>query len=199
MNLLMKWMRQCAAIRCEFQARRAFSLGRTTEAAAHARAFQSLEPESPTANYLLAQVLVDAGRHEEALPHLLSVTGHWPDDAAAWYAIGVCRDYLDDPGQAVAAYRRTLILAPHWVIVLKHLGRCAWRVGEDRLASRALARYCVEVPDDKEAHDLLGYLSYAQGRLRDASSHYAEAARLSPGDPKLDRNARLLYRRSATS
>ena len=68
-----------------------------------------------------------------------------------------------------------------------------------RGARLALTRYCAEVPDDKEAHDLLGYVEYRQGHLRLAYGHYAQASHLDPLNLQLERNARLLYRRSATS
>ena len=199
MNILQRLARNWQTARLAGRARSALRDGRPTEAITHASALQRLQPDDPQTNFLLAQIYVDAGRHTEALSPLGRVSECWPDDAPTWYALGVCHDYLDHPAEAVTAYRRTLVLAPHWMVALKHLGRCAWRLGDRALASRALARYCADVPDDKEAHDLLGYLAYEQGHLRDASSHYAEAARLDPQNPILDRNARLLYRRSATS
>jgi Flp pilus assembly protein TadD len=199
MNIFQHLTRKLAAASLARHIQNALAAGQSSKAVSYADALQKLVPSGPQSNSLLAQTYVSAGMHQEALTPLTRVLEVWPDDAASWYALGVCHDYLDDPKAAVEAYHRTLTLAPHWVIALKHLGRCAWRLGEVTLALKALHHYCHEVPDDREAHDLLGYLAYQQGRLRDASSHYAKAARLAPHDAKLDRNARLLYRRSATS
>ena len=61
------------------------------EAEAPAHAFHALEPDNPHANFLLAQVFVQQGRHAEALAHLeLRTAREWPDDAPTLYAIGVC-------------------------------------------------------------------------------------------------------------
>ena len=199
MSIFFQMTRKIRAMRHECGAQCALAHDQFDLAAGHAQAFQALEPDNPYANYLLAQVDIQAGRHEEALRHLKRTAWHWPDDAPTMYAISVCLDYLDETASAVIAYRRTLTLAPHWIIVLKHIGRCCCRLGETGEAEQALARYCAEVPDDKEAHDLLGYVSYRRGELRHAYGHYAEAHRLDPLNPQLERNARLLYRRSATS
>ena len=199
MNIFRRLARKWAAMRHECQAQGALARDKFDEAAVPAGAFFALEPDNPHANFLLAQVRVQQGRHAEALAHLERAARQWPDDAPTVYAIGVCHDYLDQPEAAIGAYRRTLALAPHWVIALKHIGRCRWRLGDARGAEQALTRYCAEVSDDKEAHDLLGYVTYRQGRLRLAYGHYVQASHLDPRNPQLERNARLLYRRSATS
>ncbi len=199
MHIFHRLTRSWAARRHEWQAQSALAQDQFPDAARHARAFCALEPDNPHANFLMAQVFVQEGRPAEALAHLEQTAHSWPDDAPTAYAIGVCHDYLDETPAAIEAYRRTLRLAPHWVVVLKHLGRCCWRVGDTRRAERALTRYCEEVPEDTEAHDLLGYVSYREGHLRLAYGHYAQASHLDPRNPQLERNARLLYRRSATS
>lgn len=199
MNIFQQTARKWAALWHECQAQCALARDQRDQAQWHSVAFHALEPQNPHANFLVAQIFVAEGRHEEALPYLEMTARHWPDDVPTLYALAVCHDYLDQPQEAAAAYRRTFALAPHWIVTLKHLGRCCWRMGDARGAEEALTRYCAEAPDDKEAHDLLGYLCYQQGHLRVSYGHYAEAARLDPRDPKLDRNARLLYRRSALS
>ena len=199
MNIFTRLARKWQAMRHEHRAQCALARDQFGEAEAPARAFHALEPDNPQANFLLAQVYVQQGRHAEALAHLRRAAQEWPDDAPTIYALGVCHDYLEDTQEAIAAYRRTLALAPHWVIAFKHIGRCCWRLGDARGARQALTRYCAEVPDDKEAHDLLGYVEYRQGHLRLAYGHYAQASHLDPLNPQLERNARLLYRRSATS
>ena len=199
MNLFTRLARQFQAMRHERRAQSALARDEFGEAAGHARAFCELEPDNPRAHYLLALVYVQEGRHAEALTHLERAARHWPDDAPTFYALGVCHDYLDEPRATIAAYHRTLALAPHWVVALKHIGRCCYRLGDTRGAEQSLTRYCAEVPEDKEAHDLLGYVSYRQGHLRLAYGHYAQASHLDPLNPQMERNARLLYRRSATS
>ena len=199
MNIFTQATRKFRAFQHECRAQGALAQDRFEQAEGPAGAFCELEPDNPHANFLLAQVHLHAGRHAQARAHLERTVRHWPDDPPTWYALAVCLDYLDEPQAALAAYQRTLELAPHWIVALKHMGRCCYRLGDAHGAERVLTRYCAEAPDDKEAHDLLGYVSYRQGHLRLAYGHYAQAHQLDPLNPQLERNARLLYRRSATS
>lgn len=199
MNIFRRLAQKWTAARLEYRGRCLLAHGHPAEAMVPLEALRRLELCNPYTNYLLAQAYIGDGRHADALDCLRRVAENWPDDPPTWYAIGACCDYLDKQQEAIIAYQRTLSLAPHWVVTLKHLGRCAWRLGDASLATRALAHYCSAVPDDTEAHDLLGYLAYEQGHLRDAFSHYIHASQLDPANPKLDRNARILYHRSATS
>ena len=95
--------------------------------------------------------------------------------------------------------RRALEIAPDWDKVLKHLGRDLYLTENYAEAEETLSSYCECAPDDKEAHDLLGYLCFRKGQYARAFGHYEQAHLLDPMNAKLERNARLLYTRSATS
>ncbi len=123
----------------------------------------------------------------------------WPDDAYTHFALGLCHDYLEDPRAAAADYRQVLSLVPRWAKARKNLGRDLYLTGDYPAAENALRTYCAAVPDDREAHDLLGYVCYRQGKFMDSFGHYESARRLDPFNPKMERNARLLYMKSARS
>lgn len=199
MKLISQLKHKLYSARHEGEARAAYAEGRLDDALTHARALYEFDLDNPWANFLLACHHLESERYEEALPHLQCVAQDWPDDAWAWYAIGVCEDRLDHPDAAVPAYRQALTLVPDWTKALKSIGRDLYLLGDYPGAENALRRYCETLPDDKEAHDLLGYLCYRQGKFMLSYRHYERARRLDPLNPKLERNARLLYGRSATS
>ena len=81
-------------------------------------------------------------------------------------------------------------------------GALATRMGLPGIpaAAEAILRlYCGEAPEDREAHDLLGYVCYRRGKFTDSFGHYESARRLDPFNSKMERNARLLYMKSARS
>ncbi len=199
MNLLARLKLMLSCSRHEGEARTAYAEGRLDDALTHARVLYEFDLDNPWANFLLACHHLESDRYGDALPHLQRVAQDWPDDAWAWYAIGVCEDRLEHPDAAIPAYRHALALVPDWVKALKNIGRDLYLLGDYPNAEDALKRYCEAAPDDKEAHDLLGYLCYRQGKFMLSYGHYERARSLDPLNPKLERNARLLYGRSATS
>ena len=203
MSVILHWFSRLSAWRragrCENEARAAYADGRMNTALSHARRLYDFDLHNPWANYLLACHHLEADRYADALSHLTRVAADWPADAWVWYAVGVCHDRTDDPHAAIAAYRRALSLRPHWAKVLKNIGRDLYLTGDFAQAETVLHTYCEMQPDDREAHDMLGYLCYRQGDLRLSWGHYERARRLDPANPKCDRNARLLYTRTARS
>lgn len=199
MNLFSELRRKVKTARLAGDARTAYAAGRISEAVAHARALYSMDTANSWANFLLACHHLESDRYGEALPHLQRLSVDWPEDAWTFYAIGVCYDRQDQPRAAIPAYRQALDAAPDWAKALKNLGRDLYLSGDYAAAEEALSRYSALSPDDKEAHDLLGYLCYRLGRYALSFGHYERARLLDPLNPKLERNARLLYTRSATS
>jgi Flp pilus assembly protein TadD len=199
MNLLTRLKQKIHSVRHEGEVRAAYADGRLDEALRHAHTLYEFDLDNPWANFLLACHHLEADRYGDALPHLNRVVREWQDDAWAWYAIGVCQDREERPDEAVQAYRRALSLVPDWSKALKNIGRDLYLLGDYPAAEEALRRYCAATFDDKEAHDLLGYICYRQGKFMLSFRHYESARRLDPLNPKLERNARLLYGRSATS
>jgi Flp pilus assembly protein TadD len=179
--------------------RAAYEDGRLEDAIAHARALYEFDLENPWANFFLACQHLESERYAEALGHLERVRRDWPDDAHTHFALGLCHDYLESPRLAADAYRRALALSPTWAKARLNLGRDLYLLGDFPGAEAALRPYCAQAPADREAHDLLGYVCYRQGKLRDSFGHYESARRLDPFNPKMDRNARLLYLKSARS
>ncbi len=179
--------------------RSAYEEGRLDDAVAHARALYEFDLENPWANFFLACHYLEAERYSDALRHLERVREDWPEDAHTHFALGLCHDYLESPHAAATDYRRALALAPAWAEARKNLGRDLYLIGDYPAAEEALRAYCASAPKDREAHDLLGYVCYRQGKFTDSFGHYESARRLDPFNRKMERNARLLYMKSARS
>ena len=185
-NITRKWQ----AIRQESAVRAAYEEGRLEAAITHARTLYEFDLDNPWANFFLACHHLEGERYTEALGHLTRVQADWPDDAYTHFAVGLCHDYLEAPQAALGAYRRVLELVPDWAKARKNLGRDLYLTGDYPAAEAALRRYCADAPDDREAHDLLGYVCYRQGKLRDSFGHYESARRLDPFNAAIERNAR---------
>lgn len=196
---LIRFARKWNAKQQESAVREAYEEGRFVDAFSHARTLYEFDLENPWANFFLACHHLESERYADALSHLEHVVRDWPDDAYTHFAIGLCHDYLEAPQPAAVAYGRTLELEPEWAKARKNLGRDLYLLGDFPAAEDALRRCCAASPDDREAHDLLGYVCYRQGKYSDSFGHYESARRLDPLNPKLARNARLLYMKSARS
>lgn len=199
MKLFTRLAQRWQALQQESAVRAAYEEGRLEDAVAHARALYEFDLENPWANFFLACHHIEADRYAEALHHLERVRQDWPDDPHTHFALGLCYDYLEDPRQAITAYEAVLQVSPGWAKARKNLGRDLYLLGDYPASEDALRRCCAELPDDREAHDLLGYVCYRQGKYADSFGHYESARRLDPFNAKMDRNARLLYMKSALS
>jgi Flp pilus assembly protein TadD len=183
----------------EEQSRQAYEWGLTERAVHYAQRLLKVQPGNPWANLVLATDLLEKEQYAASLTHLGILIQSWPDDPCAYFAMGVCLDASERMEEAIGYYQWALDLAPDWDGALKNLGRDLYLTGRFASAERCLRAYTRRCPDDKEAHDLLGYVCYALGRYADSYRHYDKAMSLDPYDIKIQRNARMLYRRAATS
>jgi len=199
MNLWSRFKSKFLAFHLESEARAAYEEGRGADALASARALAQVAPDNPWGAFITACGLLEEDHCEEALGRLEQVRAHWPHDPDLHYARGICLDYLESPREALAAYEQALALGLDREEAVKNIGRDFYLLGDFPAAEQALRAYCRLAPDDREAHDLLGYVCYRQGKLRASFGHYESARRLDPMNPKLERNARLLYVKTARS
>lgn len=183
----------------EEQSRQAHEWGLGERALSYARLVIEIWPENPWANFVLAGDLLERQQYAASIPHLEILARSWPADAWAFFGLGLCLDWQERLEEAIGYYQRALELAPEWDAALKNLGRDLYLTGRYTVAEPCLRAYTRRCPDDKEAHDLLGYVCYALGHYADSYRHYDKAMSLDPYDMKIQRNARMVYRRAATS
>ena len=100
-------------------------------------------------------------------------------------------------GQAAAAYRAILAIAPEYATAHAGWGRSLFRVGSYEEALDALARAIALNPDLARAgavHHLMGQAAQELGRTEAAAEHYERALQLDPRNaPVLDRLAMIRF------
>jgi tetratricopeptide (TPR) repeat protein len=132
------------------------------------------------AHTMLAGLLGQEGRHQDALAHLRLAVQFDPAYPEAHLNLGVSLAALGQHADAMAAFQRALRLQP--TLAGAHVGLGFALVNLDRHAEaqpsfeRALQLDATLV----DAHRGLGLVLARQGRTADAERHYAEAVRLDP-------------------
>jgi tetratricopeptide (TPR) repeat protein len=94
-------------------------------------------PDDANVQMLRAELLVDAGHCEGALPYLTRVIELAPRAATPRVVLGSCHDELDDPVAAERAFAGALSLHPYHPLALQRAGELYARYGR-RLEARAL-------------------------------------------------------------
>lgn len=90
--------------------------------------------------------------------------------------------------EAVACYRRLLLLNPDYAGVHTNLGTALCELGRLDEAEASYRQALAIAPGDPEAHNNLGTLLYQQGRLEEAVARYREAIALKPGHAQAHNN-----------
>ena len=103
-------------------------IGRKEEAIDCLAMAARLAPEVAPTRERLAALLLEARRYEEARPHLESLA-RWKPSAAVYVRLGVVSEQRGDSLAAMAAYRRSVDLAPDNLEALFHLGSALVRTG----------------------------------------------------------------------
>lgn len=114
----------------------------------------------PSAVYNLGKVLMELGRHDEAIHHFRRCSGVAPAHQAAWFEMGRCALLTEDFPLALEAFSHALALDPHDSDARRNLGRvalrlCAWNIAReaweplsgDPEAALALYRVAAETRD----------------------------------------------------
>lgn len=108
--------------------------------------------------------------------------------AEVWYRLGVSLAKLDQPGQAMGAYRQALALDPDHVESLQAVGFYLTTKDRPAEAKPYLQRLLAQAPDNWRAHNALGVLADLRGEYLLAGEHYAAAIERHPESPMLWNN-----------
>ena len=66
----------------------------------------AMDPDDPVVRYGLGQLLADADRHGEAVPHLREAVRLKPDYSACYHLLGLCLEKTGDPAVAREVYEK---------------------------------------------------------------------------------------------
>jgi len=128
----------------------------------------------------LAQVLLEEGKPDEALPLLATALRYHP---AQPQTLSTLAQILRDQGeldQAIQLCERALEISPKFAVVYNNLGRIYRKRGDEEKAAEMYARAIEYGPRFDAPHVNRAQLLLGQGREEEAVEEFREAARLNP-------------------
>lgn len=131
-----------------------------------------LAPALPKLNLLTAAVLRKLGRLEESADWCLRETQISPADADAHYNLGLARQSLKRPREAIESYQHALKLRPGYVDAILSLGM-ALRQSDDHLAAREHFEHVIALePANAKAHWELATILLSLGQFERGWQEY---------------------------
>jgi tetratricopeptide (TPR) repeat protein len=154
--------------------------GRTAEAMReYERAIECDSRDVPARNNL-ALLLLDQGRHDEAIEHFGALLAIKPDAPDVLSNLALALTAQGKPDEAILECRRALEIRPGFAPALNNLGQalCAKnRLDEAMQSFLSAVRFD---PDFIEARSNLAATLWGAGRLNEAADHYREILRRRP-------------------
>lgn len=125
---------------------------------------------------------LEAGDNEAAIPFYRLVVAGAANDWSAWNNLGNALEAVGEPGEAIAALRRALDLAPDSAPIRVNLGNVLVAAGKLDEAQEELNRARTLLPNDPQPLISLHALHRARGDEDSAFDALLHAARLAPTD-----------------
>lgn len=135
-----------------------FEVGRLDEAAQLCRALLARDPKEPEANHLLGLIFYQQGNNLAARELFERATASGRGTARMYSNLGAVLNLLGQAEQAVAAYRRALVLEPNNPWALNNLGVIYRTIGQGDAAIDAFKRAITLNPDFTDARTNLRLL-----------------------------------------
>lgn len=157
-------------------------LGRTTpdDAIAAYGRLASTAPGNASLPYNLGQVLLQAGRRDEAKAAFLRSLALAPTSVRSMTALAVIASQENDPATAARYCRQALAIDDRSMPALQQLGVALMRQGDVPGALSALERAVSLDPADKESLNRLGVAYVRSGRIDDARRAWERALAVDP-------------------
>jgi Flp pilus assembly protein TadD/TolB-like protein len=161
--------------------------GRTDAAVDELYKVLERQPSNDDAHRQLGEILAGRSRWEEAIAELRTAVDLRPKFGENLSRLGLTLDACGRYADAAAVYKRLALLQPDNPRALQKLGSAYEHMGEDDLALANFRRALALAPDPK-AFTNIGTIEFARGRHADAAAAFAEAAKLEPRNPIVQRN-----------
>jgi Flp pilus assembly protein TadD len=144
----------------------------------------SRNPSAYMAHNNLGNVLLQAGRVQEAIGEYKLALRLKPDDAEAYINLGNVLLQSGKLREAIGQYEQALHLKPDSPVAHKGLGLALEKTGKASEAARHYEEALRLRPDDAEAHNYLGLSLEKTGNVSESARHYEEALRIKPDYPE---------------
>jgi tetratricopeptide (TPR) repeat protein len=152
--------------------------GRHAELEVQAVAFLNLNPSSGVTWQLLSIALAKQGK--DALDALQMAARWLPGDAGAHNNLGNAYGRLERLDEAIASYRRALLLSPAFAEAHNNLGHALLELGQPDAAALSFRRAIDLKAGYAEAHDNLGTAMLELGRPDEALASHRRALEIEP-------------------
>ncbi|HTW50747.1 MAG TPA: tetratricopeptide repeat protein [Stellaceae bacterium] len=175
------------------------ALDRPDEALALALRALALAPDDNGLAIHAAELLLRAGRIDEATGLLEAATTRDPKNAILWRLVSAAESQRDNPQAALAAVDIALHLAPDEAEYHLHRGHLLYRAGDFAAASEALNQAAALDPKSQAARRGQLDLLLAEGQIAEATALGGEILRAFPEDESsAEAVLRVLHRRLDT-
>jgi tetratricopeptide (TPR) repeat protein len=136
-------------------------------------------PDRALYAFALARAAGIAGDAENARLVAAEIERRWPEEAIAWYFVGLARRALDEE-QAIAAFQRAAALDPELEAALQRQAEIAVERGEAGRALAELSSLAERDPRDAAHHANLALALLSERRLTEAEAAARRALELDP-------------------
>lgn len=128
--------------------------------------------------------LLKAGKMEEAVPYLESITKSDPENVNVLYNLGIAYSELGQFDEAVIRLKKAVRLDPTHVHAWTGIGVAYQRMGKSSQALEPMQKAVEANPADGYAQRNLGAMLMGAGKHEEALSHFREARKALPDDPQ---------------
>jgi tetratricopeptide (TPR) repeat protein len=155
---------------------------------------QALVQREPELGPMLVEVLVEAGRHEDALAEARAQLRQRPDQRDIYEALARMYTLAGQPALAQLCADKALLLDPESVDALNELGLLALQQGDQAAAAERFRAALAVSPEAPAPNANLGWLALVAGDFARAEPLLGQAAAADPSDVQLQ-YAQALARR----
>jgi Tfp pilus assembly protein PilF len=144
----------------------------------------AIKPEYSEALNNLGNLLLQAGRVDEAIACFRKALQSEPRLATAYWNIGMGRLQQGRVDDAITNFEQAIIIKPDYLSAHLELATALLAKGRVDEAMRKLEAILRFAPNFAEAHNDLGCILLNEGRLEEALSHFQQAVSLKPDYPE---------------
>jgi predicted O-linked N-acetylglucosamine transferase (SPINDLY family) len=140
----------------------------------------AISPDHPTALARSGLLELNAGRHQLALERFTKVAAQVRDNPALPFFVGECLSRLKRWREALAAYEKSIAMAPHSAEPLASLGIALQSLGDLEGARKTYEKALAISPDHADLLNNLGIVCQLEGDVQKAESYYRRTLAVKP-------------------
>jgi tetratricopeptide (TPR) repeat protein len=136
---------------------------------------------------------INEGEDEAALDYFNAAVNSDPGDYMSYFYIGSIYENTEDFDNAIAAYKKSISINPHYAQALNNLGYCYKEKQYYTYAIDYYKKAIAEMPENEGFHYNIGNVYMQKDDLENASGSYRKAVELNPSFAKPHYNLGRIY------